>query len=351
MKLARFPRIRITHAPTPLEPLRRLSELLGGPNLWLKRDDCTGLATGGNKTRKLEYLMADALAQKADVVITQGATQSNHARQTAAIATRLGLACEILLEDRTSIASDDYRRSGNVLLDLMFGARLRHYPGGTNMDAAMATVADELRAAGRKPYVIPGGGSNPIGALGYVTCALELAQQANDVGLAIDCVVHATGSAGTQAGLVAGFEGARCQVPVLGIGVRVPRQPQEEKVFALASATADLLDVPDAVARERVVANCDYVGAGYGLPTDGMREAVSLLARTEGILLDPVYSGKGMAGLIDLIRKGQFQRGQNVVFVHTGGAVGLFGYQHVFDPKYSDPNYGDPGHAEPKAAR
>lgn len=337
MKLARFPRIRITHAPTPLEPLQRLSARLGGPNLWIKRDDCTGLATGGNKTRKLEYLMADALARNADVVVTHGATQSNHVRQTAAIAAKLGLACEVVLEDRTGIATGEYRRSGNVLLDVLFGARLRHVPGGTDMDAALAQVAAELRAAGRRPYVIPGGGSNPIGALGYVTCALELAQQANDAGLVVDCVVHATGSAGTQAGLVAGFEGARCGIPVLGIGVRAPRAAQEEKVFALASATAELLGVRGAIARERVVANCDYVGPGYGLPTDGMREAVTLMAQTEGILLDPVYSGKGFAGLVDLVRKGEFRRGQNVVFVHTGGTVGLFGYRDVFDPEQARP--------------
>lgn len=332
MKLARFPRIRLVHAPTPLEPMKRLSEALGGPNLWIKRDDCTGLATGGNKTRKLEFLMADALAQKADTVITQGATQSNHARQTAAAAAKLGLACEILLEDRTGYAHDDYRRSGNVLLDRLFGARVAHFPGGTDMDGAMARRADELRAQGRRPYVIPGGGSNAVGALGYVACALELAEQANAIDLPIDCVVHATGSSGTQAGLVAGFEGSRSGIPVLGIGVRAARAPQEEKVYALACATADLLGVAGAVSRASVVANCDYVGAGYGVPTTGMIEAVTLVARTEGIALDPVYSGKGMAGLIDLIRKGHFKRGQNVVFVHTGGAVGLFGYLHAFGP-------------------
>jgi L-cysteate sulfo-lyase len=332
MKLARFPRIRLVHAPTPLEPMKRLSEALGGPNLWIKRDDCTGLATGGNKTRKLEFLMADALAQKADTVITQGATQSNHARQTAAAAAKLGLACEILLEDRTGYAHDDYRRSGNVLLDRLFGARVAHFPGGTDMDGAMARRADELRAQGRRPYVIPGGGSNAVGALGYVACALELAEQANAIDLPIDCVVHATGSSGTQAGLVAGFEGSRSGIPVLGIGVRAARAPQEEKVYALACATADLLGVAGAVSRASVVANCDYVGAGYGVPTTGMIEAVTMVARTEGIALDPVYSGKGMAGLIDLIRKGHFKRGQNVVFVHTGGAVGLFGYLHAFGP-------------------
>ncbi|MFN9481171.1 MAG: D-cysteine desulfhydrase [Betaproteobacteria bacterium] len=332
MKLSRFPRIRITHAPTPLEPMPRLTELLSGPNLWVKRDDCTGLASGGNKTRKLEYLMAEALAQKADVVLTQGATQSNHARQTAAIAAKLGMDCEILLEDRTQISAAEYRESGNVLLDRLLGASPHHFPGGTDMEAALAARAEELRAQGRRPYAIPGGGSNPVGALGYVTCALELVEQANSLGLDIDCLVHATGSAGTQSGLVAGLEGCRSLIPVLGIGVRAPRAPQEEKVYALAQRTAELLGVPGAVARERVVANCDYVGAGYGLPTDGMLEALKIAARTEGLLLDPVYSGKGMAGLIDLIRKGHFRKGQNVVFVHTGGAVGLFGYEHYFTP-------------------
>jgi L-cysteate sulfo-lyase len=328
MKLARFPRVRLTHAPTPLEPMGNLTRLLGGPNLWIKRDDCTGLATGGNKTRKLEYLIGEALAKKADIVITQGATQSNHARQTAAAAARFGMACEILLEDRTGYTHEDYRTSGNVILDRLLGANIRHVPAGTDMDAAMAKLAAELAAEGRQPYVIPGGGSNPIGALGYVTCALELATQANDLALDIDLLVHATGSTGTQAGLLAGLEGSRAGIPVLGIGVRAPKPVQEEKVYSLAARTADLLGVPGAVARERVVANCDYVGAGYGLPTPGMMEALELVARTEGILLDPVYSGKAMAGLIDLIRKGRFAKGQNIVFLHTGGAVGLFGYVH-----------------------
>lgn len=328
MKLARFPRVRLTQAPTPLEPMQNLSRLLGGPNLWIKRDDSTGLATGGNKTRKLEYLMGEALAKKADIVITQGATQSNHARQTAAAAARCSVACEILLEDRTGYTHEDYRKSGNVILDRLFGASIRHVPAGTDMDAAMAKLADELQARGRAPYVIPGGGSNPVGALGYVTCALELAEQANVIGLDIDLLVHATGSTGTQAGLLAGLEGSRAGIPVLGIGVRAPKAVQEEKVYSLAARTAEMLGIPGAVARERVVANCDYVGEGYGLPTPGMMEALELVARTEGILLDPVYSGKAMAGLIDLIRKGQFTKGQNIVFLHTGGAVGLFGYVH-----------------------
>jgi L-cysteate sulfo-lyase len=330
MMLSRFPRVRLGHGPTPLEPLRRLSEMLGGPNLYIKRDDCTGLATGGNKTRKLEYLMAAALARNADTVITQGATQSNHARQTAAAAARLGLACHIILEDRTGYTHDDYRHSGNVFLDHLLGASVSVVPGGTDMDAAMQRLADRLREEGRKPYVIPGGGSNPIGALGYVTCALELVAQANDSGLVIDHVVHATGSAGTQAGLVAGLQGVRADIPVLGIGVRAPKAAQEQRVYELAAQTAELLGVAGVVSRDSVVANCDYVGAGYGVPTDGMIEAVTLLARTEGIVLDPVYTGKGMAGLIDLVRRGQFTKGQNVVFVHTGGSAGLFGYGHAF---------------------
>lgn len=330
MKLAKFPRLRLGHGPTPLEPMKNLSQLLGGPNLWIKRDDCTGLATGGNKTRKLEYLMAEAVAQGADTVITQGATQSNHARQTVAAACKLGMRSHIILEDRTGYTRDEYKKSGNVFLDVLMGASISEVPADTDMNAAMQQLAGELRAQGRKPYVIPGGGSNAVGALGYVTCALELAQQANELGLVIDCLVHATGSAGTQAGLVTGMQGARTQIPVLGIGVRAPKAAQEQRVFDLACQTAELIGVAGAVAREDVVANCDYVGQGYGLPTPGMVEAVTLLARHEGILLDPVYSGKGMAGLIDLVRKGHFHPNDNVVFLHTGGAVALYGYTHAF---------------------
>jgi L-cysteate sulfo-lyase len=203
-------------------------------------------------------------------------------------------------------------------------------PADTDMNAAMAQLAEQLRSQGRKPYVIPGGGSNALGALGYVTCALELANQANEMGVAFDSLVHATGSAGTQAGLVVGLYGARTQIPVYGVGVRAAKAPQEDRVYKLALETADLLGTPGCVQREDVVANCDYVGPGYGRPTPGMIEAVTMLARLEGILLDPVYSGKGMAGLIDLCRTGHFRKGQNVVFLHTGGSVALYGYMHAF---------------------
>jgi L-cysteate sulfo-lyase len=330
MNLARFPRIRLGHMPTPLEPMENLSRHLGGPRLWIKRDDCTGLSTGGNKTRKLEYLMAEAIGQDADIVITQGATQSNHARQTAAAAAKLGLACLILLEDRTGYADAAYTQSGNVLMDKLHGADVSRRPGGADMQAEMEAAAAELRAAGRRPYVIPGGGSNPVGALGYVNAALELLAQATAMDLRIDHLVHATGSAGTQAGLVVGLVALNSGIPVLGIGVRAPKAKQEANVLALAERTAAHLGLPGIIRPEHVVANCDYVGQGYGIPTEGMVEAVKLVAEKEGILLDPVYSGKGMAGLIDLIGKGQFGKDENVVFLHTGGQVGLFGYPEAF---------------------
>lgn len=325
-----FPRLRFGHLPTPLEPMDRLSAHLGGPRLWVKRDDCTGLSTGGNKTRKLEFLMADAAEKGADCVITQGATQSNHARQTAAAAARLGLGCHILLEDRTGSNDAQYNTNGNVLLDRLHGAIVSRRPGGADMAAEMETLAQGLREQGRRPYIIPGGGSNPVGALGYVNCALELLEQAEGAGVKIDAIVHATGSSGTQAGLVAGLAALESDIPLLGIGVRAPRDAQEAMVFDLARRTMDHLGAGFPIDRARVQANCDYVGPGYGLPTDGMREAIKLLARLEGLLFDPVYSGKGLAGLIDLIGKRYFKGADNIVFVHTGGSAALFGYPDIF---------------------
>lgn len=329
--LAAFPRVRLGHLPTPLEPMDRLSEHLDGPRFWVKRDDCTGLSSGGNKTRKLEFLMAEALEQGADTVITQGATQSNHARQTAAAAARLGMACHILLEDRTGSNDAQYTLNGNVLLDRLHGATVAKRPGGADMAAEMEALADTLRAEGRNPYVIPGGGSNTTGALGYVNCALELVEQAATMDLGIDALVHATGSSGTQAGLVAGLAALGSDIHLLGIGVRAPQEKQEGMVYDLARRTAARIGCEDAVRREDVRANCDYVGAGYGLPTPGMVESVKLLARLEGLLFDPVYSGKGLDGLIDLTRKGAFDGMANVVFLHTGGSAALFGYPDAFE--------------------
>jgi L-cysteate sulfo-lyase len=328
--LTRFPRLRLGHLPTPLEHLPRLSAALGGPEIWIKRDDCTGLSTGGNKTRKLEFLIADAQAQGADIVLTQGATQSNHARQTAAAAARVGLKCHLLLENRTGSNDPQYLTNGNVLLDELHGATHEARQGGTDMAAALDEVASDFRSKGCKPYVIPGGGSNPVGALGYVNCAFELMAQVNDAGLGFDHLVHATGSAGTQAGLVAGLKLVNAPLPVLGVGVRVEREKQEANVFRLARETLAQFGRADLVAPGDVVANCDYVGQGYGIPTAGTLEAIRMLAELEGILLDPVYSGKGMAGLIDLVRRGHFKPGQRIVFLHTGGSAALFGYGQVF---------------------
>jgi len=329
MHLARFPRLHFAHLPTPLEPMPRLSKELGGPEIWIKRDDCTGMSSGGNKTRKLEFLMAEAEAMGADMVMTQGATQSNHARQTAAFAARLGMDCHILLEDRTGYADHNYNENGNVLLDHLHGASTAKYPGGHDMAGVMEKAAEAGRAKGKTVYVIPGGGSNPTGALGYVNCALELVNQANERGITIDHLVHATGSSGTQAGLVAGLKALNAGIPLLGFGTRAPQPKQEQMVYDLAVATAEKLGCPGVVQRDDVRADTSYVGEGYGLPQADTLEAIRMFAELEGILLDPVYSGKGAAGLIDYCRSGKFKPGERVVFLHTGGSVGLFGYDAI----------------------
>ena len=331
IELERFPRVALGHLPTPLEPMDRLSEKLGGPRFWVKRDDCTGLSTGGNKTRKLEFLMADAVQSGADTIITQGATQSNHARQTAAAAAKLGLGCHILLEDRTGSNVENYILNGNVLLDRLHGAPVSKRPDGADMNAEMVRLSEKLIQDGKTPYIIPGGGSNEIGALGYVNCARELTEQAIGIDLGIDALVHATGSSGTQAGLVTGLAALQSDIHLLGIGVRAAQEKQEAMVYDLASRTAAFLGTGLEVARSDVRANCDYVGAGYGVPTDGMVSAIKMLAQTEGLLFDPVYSGKGLDGLIALTRKGYFDGMSNVVFLHTGGSAGLFGYSEIFD--------------------
>jgi L-cysteate sulfo-lyase len=332
MHLARFPRVHLAHLPTPLERMDRLSKELGGPEIWIKRDDCTGMSSGGNKTRKLEFLMAEAEAQGADMVMTQGATQSNHARQTAAFAAKLGMKCHILLEDRTGYTDHNYNENGNVLLDHLHGATTAKYPGGHDMVGEMEKAAEAKRAEGLKVYVIPGGGSNPTGALGYANCAMELVTQANERGLGIDHLCHATGSSGTQAGLVVGLQALNTGIPLLGFGTRAPQPKQEQMVYDLACKTAEKLGCPGVVARGDVRADTSYVGEGYGLPREDTLEAIRMFAELEGILLDPVYSGKGAAGLIDYCRTGKFKKGERVVFLHTGGSVGLFGYDSVLIP-------------------
>ncbi len=331
MLLSRFPRAELAHLPTPLEYLPRLSRHLGGPEIYVKRDDCTGLAMGGNKTRKLEFVMGDALAKGADTVITVGAVQSNHVRQTAAAACRLGLKCHILLEQRIDDPGELYATSGNVLLDRLFGAELSEHSAGTDFDQAMEHLAGEIRAAGGKPYVIAGGASMPVGALGYVNCAMELLVQGNERGIAFDHVVTATGSAGTQAGLLVGLKATHSGLPLTGIGVGAPEPVQRERVRRLAVETAELIGAAGVVASGDIDVNCDYIGEGYGIPTPAMNDALLLLARLEGLLFDPVYSGKALAGLIDLIDKKHFERSDKVVFLHTGGSPALFAYADQLD--------------------
>jgi L-cysteate sulfo-lyase len=331
MLLSGFPRVSLAHLPTRLEFLPRLTELLGGPEIWVKRDDCTGLATGGNKTRKLEFSMGEALERGADTIITVGAVQSNHVRQTAAAAAKLGMRCEVLLEHRVGKPSDLYLNSGNVLLDRILGANLREYDKGTDFDAEMEEIAGEVRANGGTPYIIPGGASNPVGALGYVGCAEELLQQCEEQDVAFDHLVLASGSAGTHAGIAVGLRASGSDLPILGIGVNIPRDEQEAKVYDLACSTADYIDRPGCVSRQDIVADCNYVGPGYGEPTESMNEAVLMLARYEGLLFDPVYSGKALAGMIDYVRKGRFTAGQKIVFLHTGGVAGLFAYADILN--------------------
>ena len=329
MLLTGFPRVELAHLPTRLEFLPRLTEALGGPEIWVKRDDCTGLATGGNKTRKLEFSMGEALDKGADTIITAGAVQSNHVRQTAAAAARHGMACEVILEHRVSNPGDLYLNSGNVLLDRVLGANLHEVEKGTDYDGAMDEIAGNVRARGGSPYIIPGGASNCVGALGYVGCAEELLRQCEEQDVSFDHLVLASGSAGTHAGVAVGLRASGSELPILGIGVNVPRDEQEAKVFTLACETAEYIDRAGCVAREDIIADCNYVGPGYGEPTDGMNEAVLMLARLEGLLADPVYSGKALAGMIDYVRNGKLGKDQKIVFLHTGGVAGLFAYADI----------------------
>ncbi|MDA0699804.1 MAG: D-cysteine desulfhydrase [bacterium] len=329
MHLARFPRRRYTPHATPLEAMPALSRALGGPELWVKRDDLLGLTAGGNKTRKLEFLVADALAQGADTLITVGAAQSNHCRLTLAAAVKEGLRCQLVLEQRVPGSYRPDAGGNNFLFQLLGVERIEVVDAGADLQATMQRLADDVAAQGRKAYIIPGGGSNPLGALGYVACAEEIMDQSFDQGVAFDHVVASSGSGGTHAGLVAGFHGVSAGLPLTGISVRAAKAPQEAKIHGLAQAVADLLGVRTPVPVDAVEVADAFVGPGYSLPTAAMVEAVQLFARHEGILLDPVYTGKTAAGLIAMVREGRFAAGQRVLFLHTGGAPALYAYQDL----------------------
>lgn len=331
MNLAQFPRRGYVQVPTPLEALPRFSQALGGKvNIFIKRDDMLPGTAGGNKTRKLDFCMADALRQGADTIITCGAVQSNHCRLTLAWAVKEGLDCHLILEERVKGSYKPEASGNNFLFQLLGVKSISVVPVGSDMMGEMQKLADTLRAEGKKPYVIPGGASNKIGALGYVSCAEEVLRQLFETGLRIDHMVVPSGSAGTHAGIIAGMIGNNAGIPVTGIGVNRKKEVQQAAVLKLAQETLDYIGTGVTMPTETVVAFDDYVGPGYSLPTDGMVEAVRLLARTESILLDPVYSGKAMAGLIDLVRKDYFPEGSNVLFLHTGGSPALFAYLDTF---------------------
>ena len=334
MDLSRFPRRRYTSFATPLEFLPNFSEALAGscpggkgPRVWVKRDDMLGLFPGGNKTRKLEFLVADALAQGADTLVTCGAPQSNHCRITLSAAVREGLKCRFVIEERVR---DSYRpdASGNNFMFRLLGVEaVTVVPGGSNMAAEMQKVAGDLAREGRKAYIIPGGGSNAIGGLGYVACAQELQQQLFEQGVRIDRLVVGSGSSGTHGGLVAGFLGNNIRIPITGIGVSRDPADQQPLVLKEAQAVLDLLGVGLKVQPADVHCVGGYWQPKYSVPNARMVEAVQMLARTEGIPLDPVYTGKIMAGLIGLAREGVLRPDENVLFLHTGGLPSLHAYE------------------------
>ncbi|HDH7847005.1 TPA: D-cysteine desulfhydrase [Raoultella ornithinolytica] len=319
--LTRFPRLELIGAPTPLEYLPRLSDHLGR-EIFIKRDDVTPLAMGGNKLRKLEFLAADALREGADTLITAGAIQSNHVRQTAAVAAKLGLHCVALLENPIGTRAENYLTNGNRLLLDLFNTQVEMCDALTQPDVQLEELATRIEAQGYRPYVIPVGGSNALGALGYVESALEIAQQCEGA-VELSSVVVASGSAGTHAGLAVGLEQLMPGTELIGVTVSRKVADQLPKVVALQQAVANSLELQ---ANAEIKLWDDYFTPGYGTPNDEGMEAVKLLAQLEGILLDPVYTGKAMAGLIDGINQKRFKDEGPILFIHTGGAPALFAY-------------------------
>lgn len=316
--MTQFPRLHFAHLPTPIEDLPRLSEALRGPRILVKRDDQTGLAFGGNKTRKLEFLVAEAREQGAKTMISGGALQSNHCRQTAAAAARYGFECILVLNGEMPGIP-----SANLLLDQLFGAELVVIPDRKDRDRVLQETFDNAVASGRKPYLVPYGGSSPTGALGYAFAVEEMMNQLEDF-RSLDWIVFGTSSGGTHAGLVLGQRVFGYQGRVIGISIDESEDWLKTRVSKLASDASEKLGERIEFTRAEVLANADYCRAGYGVLTDAEREAVSLFAKCEGLLLDPVYTGRAAAGMIDLIRKGLFKRDETLLFWHTGGQPALF---------------------------
>jgi D-cysteine desulfhydrase family pyridoxal phosphate-dependent enzyme len=327
--LAAHPRADLGHWPTPLQPADRLRDVMGGPRIWLKRDDCTGLAVGGNKTRKLEFLLGRAQAEGADTVITYGALQSNHARQTAAGCARLGLRCELILTRLVDRTDAFYEQSGNRLLDTILGARVHEVGDADEVIARTAALHAEADAEGRRIFIVVGGGSDATGALGYVNASFELAGQAQSAGIDVGRIVLAASTSGTAAGLVVGTALAGLDTTVDIACVLAPVAETRPLVEQLVADTAALLGAAEP-GQDRWQITDTTLGQGYGIPSTATLDAVELLARTEGVLLDPVYTGKAFEHLVAQVTAGHLDPERDVVFVHTGGSPGLFAYTPAF---------------------
>jgi L-cysteate sulfo-lyase len=325
-RLAAFPRLGLADLPTPLEPMKRLTAHLGGPRLWVKREDVMGLGFGGNKLRKLDYVLCEALASGADTIVSGGVVQSNSQRQVAAAAAKLGLACHLAVyHGRVEPPTVEYKTSGNAFLNRLFGAHLHDVAWTGDRNAAIRSLVEDLEAKGRRPYFVPYGVSSALGAVAYATTISEIELQAARSGFAPAAIVHCTGSAGTQAGLVVGAAVAMPNTRIVGIDIDAEPARVRSDVVAFAREAADLLAAPFDEAMVEVVAG--HAGPSYGVPHEATIEAIRLAGRLEGLPLDPVYSGKGLAGLIALIRQGRWCNDEDVIFLHTGGTPALFAYQ------------------------
>jgi L-cysteate sulfo-lyase len=325
-RLAAFPRLGLADLPTPLEPLKRLTAHLDGPRLWVKREDVMGLGFGGNKLRKLDYVLCEALARGADTIVSGGVVQSNSQRQVAAAAAKLGLACHLAVyHGRVEPPTIEYKTSGNAFLNRLFGAHLHDVAWTGDRNAAIRSLVADLEAKGRRPYFVPYGVSNALGAVAYATTISEIEFQAARSGFAPAAIVHCTGSAGTQAGLVVGAAVAMPNTRIVGIDIDAEPARVRSDVLAFAREASDLLAAPFDDAMVEVVAG--HAGPSYGVPHEATIEAIRLAGQLEGLPLDPVYSGKGLAGLIALIRQGRWRKNEDVIFLHTGGTPALFAYQ------------------------
>ena len=327
MNLARFERRSFFTGATPIEKLENLSKKLGGPNIYIKRDDMYGIfSPGGNKTRKLEFLMGEALGLGADTIITCGAPQSNHCRLTLAAAVKLGFDCHLVIEERVPGTYKEDANGNNLHYRLLGAKSYTIVESGTDLIAVMQKKAEELKKEGKTSYIIPTGGSNPVGALGYASCCAEILQQLFEMSLKIDHIVITSGSSGTHGGMLAGMAALSGGIPIVGISISRKKEPQIQLIYEMAVKIAKKIGSHEPKLEDVIVYD-EYVGDGYSLPTEGMAEAVKLLATMEAIILDPVYTGKTMHGLIDLIRKGVFKKGENVLFVHTGGSTAIYEYR------------------------